>query len=222
VAVTMGQSAEWFLGVYEDARAEAVGRTIDASPVASSLIDWLDGHPEREGEHGVKWLFENLPRPQMCESRSPKGFADALRRAAPALRTLGIEISRSRKSHGQKVIAITRRKSPAPSPPRPQRPPNGEDGGTLGTSGTSSSGLPRNAVSAEFASEVICSDCQHFKAGTNGHGLGSCLKYATDAAPSAPFRCPGFVQWHLRAIRNAPSLAQRSERVSKIGGNSEA
>ena len=30
------------------------------------------------------------------------------------------------------------------------------------------------------------------------------------------------VQWHLRAIRNAPSLAQRSERVSKIGGNSEA
>jgi hypothetical protein len=40
--------------------------------------------------------------------------------------------------------------------------------------------------------QVICSDCQHFKAGTNGHGLGSCLKYRTDTAPSLPFSCLGF------------------------------
>jgi hypothetical protein len=197
VAEATGQSAESFLEVYENARAEAVGRTIDASPVATALIDWLEGRPDREGEHSIKSLFENLPRPQMGESwpRSPKGFADALRRAAPALRTLGIEISRSRKSHGQKVIAITRRKSPAPSPRSPQRPPNGEDPGTLGTSGTSSGGLLRDAAAAESACEVICSDCRHFKASTNGNGLGICVKYGTDAAPSVPFRCPGFQEY---------------------------
>jgi hypothetical protein len=44
----------------------------------------------------------------------------------------------------------------------------------------------------ESAGEVICSDCRHFKAGINCHGLGSCLKYGTDTAPSAPFICPGF------------------------------
>jgi hypothetical protein len=44
----------------------------------------------------------------------------------------------------------------------------------------------------ETGGEVICSNCQHFKAGSNGHGLGSCLKYGTDAAPSTPFTCPGF------------------------------
>jgi hypothetical protein len=44
----------------------------------------------------------------------------------------------------------------------------------------------------ERAGEVVCSDCQHFKPGSNGHELGFCLKYRTEAGPTTPFSCPGF------------------------------
>jgi hypothetical protein len=51
-------------------------------------------------------------------------------------------------------------------------------------------GIP--GIQQREGAQVICSDCRHFKAGTNGNGLGTCLKYGTDAAPSVPFCCPGF------------------------------
>src|SRR5262245_25858342 len=61
VAEAMDQPAESFLDESENARAEAVGRIIDASPVATALISWLEDRPDREGEHSIKSLFENLP-----------------------------------------------------------------------------------------------------------------------------------------------------------------
>jgi hypothetical protein len=47
-------------------------------------------------------------------------------------------------------------------------------------------------VNGATGAKVVCEDCQHFKASTNGHGLGSCQRYGTDAGPSTPFTCPGF------------------------------
>jgi hypothetical protein len=48
----------------------------------------------RFGEYTTKGLFESLERPLGAEAwpKSAKGFADALRRIAPALRTCGIEV----------------------------------------------------------------------------------------------------------------------------------
>jgi hypothetical protein len=46
----------------------------------------------------------------------------------------------------------------------------------------------------ETAQKVVCRECLHFKAGTNGHGLGSCMRFRTDTAPSMPFMCEGFHQ----------------------------
>lgn len=139
VAEAMGGTAEEFLSAYETVREESVARTIDASPVAGALLEWLEGRPDRYGDHQIKQLFELLPRPHGGEAwpKSPKGFADALRRAAPALRTLGVLISRSRKSHGVKVVSITRRNTATQSPPCPPSPPPDGERGMLGTLGTS-------------------------------------------------------------------------------------
>lgn len=110
VASALGMPEESFLAAYEAARAESIGRTLDASPVATALINWLEDKPGRYGEYSIKDLFGVVQgwKPQGCEAwpRSAKGFADALRRAAPALRTQGIEVSRGRKSNGQTLVAI--------------------------------------------------------------------------------------------------------------------
>jgi hypothetical protein len=150
-AAAMGQPAEIFLDSYEAARAEAVGRTIDASPVATALIEWLEGRPDREGEHAIKALFEILPKPQNGEAwpKSPKGFADALRRAAPALRTRGIWISRGRQSHGKTLITISRERSPGQSHPHHPSHPNEADGVTSETSVTSFDGFSRDDIAPE-------------------------------------------------------------------------
>lgn len=78
VAQSMGRTAESFLNAYEFARTEAIGRTIDASPVATALMDWLEARPDRQSEHSIKSLFQMLPRPQNGESwpRTPKGLAE--------------------------------------------------------------------------------------------------------------------------------------------------
>lgn len=114
VAEVIGKTADDFLTAFEIARAEAIGRTIDASPVATALISWLEGRPDRDGERTVKDLFESLDRPQGCDSwpRSPKGFADALRRAAPALRVIGVHVRMLGNRGGRNWVAISRRNTP--------------------------------------------------------------------------------------------------------------
>jgi hypothetical protein len=83
-----------FMGQFNRYRQEAIARTIDSSPVASAVIEWLEdrsvGYKE---EKPIKELFREIPKPESTEAwpKSPKGFGDALRRAAPALRDVGIE-----------------------------------------------------------------------------------------------------------------------------------
>ena len=124
VAVAMGGTAETFLSEFEAMRVESIGRTIEASPVAVALLEFLEDRPDREGERTAKQWYESLTRPDGAEAwpRSPKGFSDALRRAAPALRTLGISVSRPRKSNGNKVISITRKVVPTKSLTSPTYP----------------------------------------------------------------------------------------------------
>jgi hypothetical protein len=132
VTEAMGGTADAFLDEFEAMRAESIGRTIEASPVAMALLAYLEDRPDREGERSAKQWYEALTKPDGAEAwpRSPKGLSDALRRAAPALRSMGIHVSRPRKSHGAKIINITKKVMPTKSPKSPKYPQtNGTNAG---------------------------------------------------------------------------------------------
>lgn len=95
VAKAMNYPPEVFMEQFNAARQDGLERTLDASPVASAIRDWAETNPgkvaERSAKDWLNWLEDYKPR--NCDSwpRSPKGLGDAMRRAAPALRQLGIE-----------------------------------------------------------------------------------------------------------------------------------
>jgi hypothetical protein len=95
VAKAMNQSPETFMEQFNAARQDGLERTLDASPVASAIRDWAETNPGLIEEHSAKHWLNALEdyKPRGCDSwpRSPKGLGDAMRRAAPALRQLGIE-----------------------------------------------------------------------------------------------------------------------------------
>ncbi|MDA8351555.1 MAG: bifunctional DNA primase/polymerase [Pseudomonadota bacterium] len=112
VAAAMGRTADDFLAEFEAMRAESIGRTLDASPVAGALLTYLEGRPDRHREYTVKGLFESLTRPDGGEAwpRSPRGFADALRRAAPALRSFGVVVTFPGNRGGHARVSVTSKK----------------------------------------------------------------------------------------------------------------
>lgn len=94
VAVAVGEPPHAFMTQFNASRQESIGRTIDASPVASAVLDWFEKNPNGKTA-SVKNLFAEVeqfkPAGTDAWPRSAKGFADALRRAAPALRQMGVE-----------------------------------------------------------------------------------------------------------------------------------
>jgi hypothetical protein len=128
VAQTTGQTDADFLKQFNASRAESIARTIDASPVASALIEWFESGGKRKTELAVGELFRQVQenRPVNCDAwpRSAKGFADALRRAAPALRTLDIEVRSLGKVGGSVRWSVSpiERKPANPCPERPACP----------------------------------------------------------------------------------------------------
>ena len=95
IAEAMGKTGADFMAQFNAARQESIARTIDASPVATALIDWFDRRAQRSTTMTVNALFQEIERLKPVNTdawpRTAKGFGDALRRAAPALRQLGIE-----------------------------------------------------------------------------------------------------------------------------------
>jgi hypothetical protein len=95
VAKAMNQSPDTFMEQFNAARQDGLERTLDASPIASAIRDWAEINPGQIEEHSAKHWLNALEdyKPRGCDSwpRSPKGLGDAMRRAAPALRQLGIE-----------------------------------------------------------------------------------------------------------------------------------
>mgnify|MGYP000517641556 CR=1 FL=1 len=88
------EDANEFLAQFKKTRIEAVARTLDASPVACAVTEFLECNPQGI-DAPVKVILKRLEdfKPMGADAwpRSPKGLGDALRRAAPALRQLGIE-----------------------------------------------------------------------------------------------------------------------------------
>jgi 5S rRNA maturation endonuclease (ribonuclease M5) len=98
VAESMGESNINFIHEFNASRQESIARTIDSSPVATALIDYLDKQYQKEIQMPINELFKLVEPFRQHNTdlwpRSAKGFADALRRAAPALRQMGIECRR--------------------------------------------------------------------------------------------------------------------------------
>lgn len=126
IAEASGTQGVYFLNHFNEARKESIARSIDASPVASALLDWFDARDKREARMTCKDILAELERfrPQGTDAwpRSGKGLSDAMRRAAPALRTLDIECRSLGKTGGSGYWLIAQRggKSSLPSPASPE------------------------------------------------------------------------------------------------------
>lgn len=96
VAQAVGKSPKDFLKEFNASRQESLARTLDASPVATAVMEYLDRNP-RGMTASVKEILATLegykPLGSDAWPRTAKGLGDALRRAAPALRQMGVECS---------------------------------------------------------------------------------------------------------------------------------
>lgn len=127
VAKAMGESPSRFMKQFNVARQDGLERTLDASPVATAIREWAEIHPGEVKEHPAKYWLTLLEdyKPRGCESwpRSAKGLGDAMRRAAPALRQLGIECECLGKIGGAvkwRIGLSSKRNLSNPSPESPE------------------------------------------------------------------------------------------------------
>jgi hypothetical protein len=95
LATVLGHAQGEFLAIFTESRRSAIERTLDSSPVAQAALEWAQSRTSDFCELPLKQMFNLIEqfKPVGCEAwpRSVKGFGDALRRAAPALRQLGFE-----------------------------------------------------------------------------------------------------------------------------------
>jgi hypothetical protein len=92
---SLGKDEGNFLADYEANRYQGVHRTINSSPVASKLIDFIDNALNQEFKGTIGVLFEELndmDRHEDAWPKSSRGFGSILRRMAPSLRTLGYKV----------------------------------------------------------------------------------------------------------------------------------
>lgn len=124
MAEAAGKPGTEFMRQFNASRQESIARTIDASPVATALLEWFEARHKVDSELAVKTLFGELERfkPQQTDAwpRSAKGLGDALRRAAPALRHLGVECRSLGKQGGSVKWSIIKGKLLAQCPESPE------------------------------------------------------------------------------------------------------
>ena len=113
VSHSAGRDPSEFMDKFKELRAETVARTLDASPVAAAVVDMIEDDPAGMTQP-VKTILNRLERykPVGADAwpRSPKGLGDALRRAAPALRQMGIECKCLGKGSGGVVRWVIQKK----------------------------------------------------------------------------------------------------------------
>ena len=137
----MGEPEGEFLRQFHASRQESIARTLDSSPTATALLDWFESRQKRSAEMSAKALLLEVEgfKPQGAEAwpKTPKGFGDALRRAAPSLRYVGVEVKSLGKVGGtikweirdcsprpssRSEVLGTRGNFPTPSPECPASP----------------------------------------------------------------------------------------------------
>lgn len=114
VAMAQGHKPETFMDAFMAMRAETVGRTLEASPVAVAVQELVEAIPGGITAP-LKDILHELERfkPVGTDAwpRSPKGLGDALRRAAPALRTLGIDCKSQGRGRNNILWSVQRKKT---------------------------------------------------------------------------------------------------------------
>lgn len=126
----MGRPEGEFLEIYTHHRRDAIRRTVDSNPVAVACMEFTaKGHSYRGT---VKGLLEKLNTFSMSMERgdywprSPRGLGDALRRVAPALRQIGIQVSVDAKANRDGVHCEVRLADAPNTPCSPQISNNSE------------------------------------------------------------------------------------------------
>ncbi len=110
-----GGEAGAFLALYTTHRAEAITRTIEGMPVAMACRLFVDSGHEHKGTVGALLTrladFVDTKRLEKGDywPKQARGLGDALRRAAPALRQLGIDCGVDPKSKKDDVHCWLRR-----------------------------------------------------------------------------------------------------------------
>jgi len=108
-----------FLEAYQAMRVEGVHRTLDSSPVATAVLDALAvraGGLEGTAKELLAVLSAFKPDDAAGWPKSAKGLGDALRRAKPALRMLGVDIiDLGRSKHGYQIAIRSTPKQSSPS-----------------------------------------------------------------------------------------------------------
>lgn len=110
VAIAAGYSPADFLAQFQAGRQEALARTLDASPVATAVMELIERRPQGitdTAKQILAALEQIAPNRGDAWPRTPKGLGDALRRAAPALRQVGIECRCLGKQSGSVKWSIT-------------------------------------------------------------------------------------------------------------------
>ena len=103
VAKAMGKQPQDFMTAFRNTRAETIARTLDASPVATAVVDFVGvshGGITASVKEIMSRLEEYKPVGTDAWPRTAKAFGDALRRAAPALRQIDIDCRCLGKSGG--------------------------------------------------------------------------------------------------------------------------
>lgn len=118
IAKAAGQEPKAFMTQFTAARQESIARVLDVSPVATAVLDWVNTNPQgtvAPVKSILKTLEEFKPVGTDAWPRSAKGLGDALRRAAPALRQMGIECQCLGKVGGAVKWSISQLKVPSAS-----------------------------------------------------------------------------------------------------------
>lgn len=87
-----GNEPELFYNLYHEMQKEGINRTIDASPVASAILAFLENNPNgitATPQNILKELENYRPERSDAWPKSGKGMGDALRRLSPALNKVG-------------------------------------------------------------------------------------------------------------------------------------
>lgn len=94
VAEAMAKDAQAFLGPYLEGREEAGARILDGNPVGAAVLSWVSNNPQGGTFTPKEWADRLKPDNGPSDGawpRSPRGFAAAFKRLAPALRRQGVD-----------------------------------------------------------------------------------------------------------------------------------
>jgi hypothetical protein len=104
----LGLTPGAFIDAYSGNRKANIDFAIESDPVASVVRKYIDLHPDGATATSTEWLVRlgalyGDQRPPKGWPQTPRGMGGALRRAAPDLRAVGIEVTYGRTSAAREI-----------------------------------------------------------------------------------------------------------------------